>query len=220
MKNTSTLSILFFLFILLACKKDKDPNTPPPDLKSDLIAYFPLNGNFNDSTKKAQNVAYGGFTSEFKNRYGYLNRAIAFNGGSFSFGGEELPAKYITISLWVKVNNLNTEGYLVNSTERAFGVYQAKSKFGFSIGIPDMATALADISTEWTHFAGTYDGKDIKTYLNGKLATTLHHPGTPDVTTLIGIGAPDIPEWKGVLDDIRFYSRVLTEAEILLLSQL
>ena len=207
--------ILFTTFI--HCSKDKD-DSPPPDLNKGLLVNFLLNGNFNDSLDNADDVTYGGFLSHTKNRHGYNNRAISFNGGSFSFGTTSLPANPISISLWLKPKNLDTDGYLILSSEGAFGVYQSLSKLGLAISTPSTESALADIAAEWTHFCGTYDGKDIKTYINGKLAKTFHHPGVPDVTGLVNVGGNGVPEWQGVLDDIRFYSRVLSEAEIKLLS--
>jgi hypothetical protein len=35
------------------------------------------------------------------------------------------------------------------------------------------------------------------------LANTVHHPGTPDVTGMIIVGAQDIPEWLGAIDEFR-----------------
>lgn len=200
------------------CKKDKE-DEPPPDLQRGLLAYFRLNGDFADSAKNVQ-TSYGGFLSNAKNRHGYNSRAMNFNGGLFSFGTDDWPATAITISLWIKPKDLNVEGYLVWSTQEAFGVYQSKSKLGLAIGIPAMGTALAEIGADWMHFAGTYDGKDIKTYINGQLATTVRHQGVPDITMLIGIGAPGIPEWMGTLDDLRFYNRVLSAKEIDVLSKI
>ena len=209
--------IILSATMLVQCSKDKNVNSA--DLTKGLLAYFQLNGNFNDSTDKAIDVTYGGFLSHVKNRHGYDNRAISFNGGLFSFETPGWPANPITISLWVKPKDLNNDNYLVFSNTGAFGVYQTKSKFGLAVSIPATESALADIGIEWTHFAGTYDGKDIKTYINGKLAKTFHHPGTPDATTAVTVGAAGIPEWKGVIDDLRFYGRVLSAEEIKILSE-
>lgn len=217
MKKIHALLLLALTAIgFIQCKKDKD-TVAPPDLRKDLLAYFRLNGDFDDSAK---NVAtqFGGFLSSIKNRHGYSNRAMSFNGGLFSFGASGLPANPLTISLWIKVNDLQMEGYLILPNEKAFGIYQDKSKLGLSISTPETATALGEISTDWTHFAGTYNGSDIKTYINGKLASTVRHPGYPDVSNLINMGAAEIPEWKGALDDIRFYQRVLSDEEIKILS--
>jgi len=219
MKRKPLFTLILAATMLIQCSKSKD-QTPAPDLKSGLLAFFQLNGNFDDSTKAIQDANYGGFISDAKNRHGYANRAMYFNGGLFSFGTGGWSANPITVSLWVKPKDLNNDNYLVISQEGAFGVYQTGSKLGLAVSIPATASALADIGVEWTHFAGTYDGKDIKTYINGKLANTLHHPGTADLTSVVNVGAKDVPEWLGAIDDLRFYSRVLSAEEIKLLSEL
>lgn len=218
MNKKSIPVIMILLLMFLQCSKDKNEK-PAPDLRKDLLAYFQLNGDFTDSTDNAIDVTYGGFLSNAKNRHGYADRAISFNGGLFSFKTGGWPANPITISLWVKPKDLNNDNYLVLAQTGAFGVAQSKSKLGLAVSIPATESALADIDTGWTHFAGTYDGKDIKTYIDGKLAKTFHHPGTPDVTSMINVGAKDVPGWLGVIDELRFYSRVLSEAEIKLLSE-
>lgn len=219
MKRKPLFTLILAVTVLIQCSKNKNDG-PVPDLRKGLLANFELNGNFNDSTKAIQDVNYGGFISNAKNRYGYANRAMYFNGGLFSFGTDGWPANPITISLWVKPKDLNNDNYLIISQEGAFGVYQTGSKLGLAVSIPATASALADIGVEWTHFAGTYDGKDIKTYINGKLANTFHHPGTPDITSMVNVGAKDVPDWLGAIDDLRFYSRVLSAEEIKLLSEL
>lgn len=204
--------ILLAGIFLTQCKKDKK-DEPPPDLRKGLMAYFQLNGNFDDSAN-ALDVSYGGFMSQIKNRHGYSNRAIFFNGGLFSFTTPYWRASPITIALWVKPNDLTTDAFLVRSNEQAFGILQQQSKIGLEIINPEDISAQATITTEWTHVACTYDGQDIKTYINGKLVETAHHPGVADVTTAVMVGAASLPEWKGGIDDVRFYNRVLSAEEI------
>lgn len=70
---------------------------------------------------------------------------------------------------------------------------------------------------EWYHVAGTYDIKELKIYINGKLENKVEHAGTIDVTDLtLWIGADDLPNYfPGAIDDVRIYNSVLTEAEVL-----
>jgi hypothetical protein len=214
-------SAIILLALFAQCSKDKNEK-PGPDLEKNLLAFFQLDDNFDDSTKNIQDAQYGGSLTSVKDRHGYADRAISFNGngGSFSFEADEWPANPITVSLWVKPKDLDINNFLIISHTGAFGVAQSKSKFGLVISTPGTESALADIDTGWTHFAGTYDGKDIKTYIDGKLAKTFHHPGTPDATSTITVGATGLPEWQGVIDDLRFYGRVLSPEEIKLLSEL
>jgi hypothetical protein len=217
MKIKSVAVLMMLLLLFVQCRKEKDEK-PAPDLTKGLLAYFELNGQFKDSANDFD-VDYGGFLDWAKNRHGYAQRALSLNGGSFGFLTPWWRANAITVSLWVKPKDLNNNAWLVSSTEGAFGVYQKLSTIGLAISNPDTASALASIKNEWTHVAGTFDGTEIKTYINGKLTNRFHHPGVPDVTSSVIIGNFQT-EWKGTIDDLRFYNRVLSAEEIKLLYEL
>ncbi len=69
----------------------------------------------------------------------------------------------------------------------------------------------------WTHLASTYDGNVLRLYVNGTLAAS--EPMTGPLTASSGmlrIGGNTIwPEWfEGRVDEVRIYSRTLTQGEI------
>jgi len=74
----------------------------------------------------------------------------------------------------------------------------------------------------WYHLAGTYDGTHMKLYVNGVLSATLETGGPIDSSThAVNLGSnSEYPDrlFEGTLDDARIYNRVLSEAEILYLS--
>jgi len=84
-----------------------------------------------------------------------------------------------------------------------------------------------NISPNWTHLAGTWDGTtntgSIKLYVNGALAAT----GTPilaqnngGLTPNLRIGAsayatsPSAKTWDGLIDEVEIFDRVLTPSDI------
>ncbi|HHU83530.1 MAG TPA: LamG domain-containing protein [Firmicutes bacterium] len=73
---------------------------------------------------------------------------------------------------------------------------------------------------EWFHFVGTYDGAEIKLYINGAdNPETQAHTGTiSDPGLNLSFGRRifmDPPIYReGTIDDFRIYDRVLTAAEI------
>jgi fibronectin type 3 domain-containing protein len=78
------------------------------------------------------------------------------------------------------------------------------------------ATARLALAT-WTHVATTYDGVNLKLYVNGTLTAT--RAVTGQILTSTGqlrIGGNNVwPEWFwGDLDEIRVYNRALSAAEI------
>jgi Concanavalin A-like lectin/glucanases superfamily/Viral BACON domain len=69
----------------------------------------------------------------------------------------------------------------------------------------------------WTHVAGTYDGANIRLYVNGTLAATRAQTGSLVVSTQpLRFGGNALwAEWfQGSLDEIRVYNRPLSASEI------
>ena len=65
----------------------------------------------------------------------------------------------------------------------------------------------------WTHLATTYDGANVRLYLNGALAATRAATGAITVSTgALQIGGNSVwSEWfKGLIDEVRVYSRALS----------
>lgn len=70
---------------------------------------------------------------------------------------------------------------------------------------------------EWVHLAGTYDGKTIRYYVNGKLTAEKKAWGQRKTfTPLLYLGCTEDPArtLDGALEDIRLYNTVLTEDQI------
>jgi hypothetical protein len=69
----------------------------------------------------------------------------------------------------------------------------------------------------WTHLAVTYDGAEIRTYVNGRLAATREQFGPLQVSAQpLRFGGDAVwPEWfAGRLDEIRVYDGALTASQI------
>lgn len=86
-----------------------------------------------------------------------------------------------------------------------------------------MASAHFLEPDKWYHFAVTYDGTRANWYLNGKFSNTVPTTGTikPTGTPLILFNDARLDpaqNWKGSLDDLHIYDRVLSPAEIALLA--
>jgi hypothetical protein len=69
----------------------------------------------------------------------------------------------------------------------------------------------------WTHLAATYDGAMLRLYVNGALAGSTALTGSLDATTgPLRIGGNSVrSEWfNGLIDEVRVYSRALSQSEI------
>ncbi len=198
--------------------------------KAGLIGYWPFNGNANDfSGNNYHGVLWGPVGSI--DRFGNPNNAYYFDGindyiqiahnsalnlsGSFSF------------SLWYKTENtllsqrlidkatVNTsDSWLIDHRpNNQVRLIVADSKVTKTISNPDFTK-----NNTWTHLVVTYDGSNVRFYKNGKLDSTIPQTGsTPANTNPVRIGANSLlylDFFKGVMDDIAIWNRVLTVPEI------
>ncbi|MBN8689140.1 MAG: PKD domain-containing protein, partial [Chitinophagales bacterium] len=229
---------LFFFLLLLAFNTLIAQNNS----EGGLIARFPLDGNVEDATGNKNNGTPHTiqFTSD---RSGKPNSACYFNGINSYI---ELPASPLfnfsprssfTISLWVlpdKGNNWPAQALIVKSpyhydfTQSAwtYGVYllnyRAMSGYAYN-HLLNGYTVFTSPSC-WYQITVTYNKGFWKMYINGK-----EESGNGNVSDfiennskarlVIGRKGASAGDWfKGKLDEIRIYNRVLTDEEIKLLS--
>src|SRR5262249_41384746 len=120
--------------------------------------------------------------------------------------------------IWADVGGLAND-FVFGGTQSTNGV----NRFSFYCGSGDFTlNGNQEISTgQWTHLAVTRDGNTglIKLYVNGSLDTN-GAAGTAvlNANPIINIGGNTLDGrfYNGTVDDVRFYSRVLTSAEIAL----
>ena len=149
----------------------------------------------------------------------------------------KLPTEEMTVELWawdeqfiewggyivaVQDNGAFEKGWLLGTRWKAFSF--ALSSDGADDG-DGLLTYLNSVNTydvgEWHHVVGTYDGEDMKIYVDGKLeATSSVQSGAinyPDrVFFSIGAYKDDNEDFvhKGMLDEVRLYDRALSEKEV------
>lgn len=110
------------------------------------------------------------------------------------------------------INYAITRGQGITAGKWACGFFSTTSSWNFG-------TEFDLSGNEWLNIQFTWDGADIKTYINGTLIGTVNHSGS----TASSSGLPirlgrrwDNPEYMtGLLGEVRIYSRVLTGAEVL-----
>jgi hypothetical protein len=136
----------------------------------------------------------------------------------------------VTVSAWVKgsvgtsspdaviVGKDAAFALVVDNHKAQFGVKSGNSWFGF----PSSTTSVDDGAF---HFlTGVFDGTSVRVYVDGVLqasknvsATTLNSTTTAfEIASCIG--GPNCHSsgevWRGLIDDVRVYNRVLSVAEI------
>ncbi len=144
-----------------------------------------------------------------------------------------------TLCLWVKSSNINSErGFIFyrtpNDKDEVFAMrydaegYQGGGKNVIKAGITttggtQVYESASDVqTTEWQHLALTWQtGSKLNLYINGVLdQSTYNSTATEGEITdverlVIGRGSKDKNNsWNGLVDDVRFYNKVLSANEI------
>ncbi|MDH7464513.1 hypothetical protein QEG73_24665 [Chitinophagaceae bacterium 26-R-25] len=200
-------------------------------LKSGIIGATPVDG--------------GVLPQLTSDRYGNANMAYKFDNGAYIEipYKASLNPKSFTISLWVKRGETFSDNYMVSLDRwNGFKFQLQSNNFLFLTlskdnGINDVDSNPASIpQDDWTQAAVSYTNGSMKFYVNGDLKRTVAITGTPitlptPINLCIGQQLPkdkfsftDTADpnyywgpsyFKGSLDDIRFYNKALSDAEVL-----
>jgi len=101
-----------------------------------------------------------------------------------------------------------------------FGLYVSNTNTisGFVNGYSSGNVADIVTFTNWNHYVLTYDGSDLKLYINGSLGDTNSTNSGTVASNAIGIADLNIPNysytWPGVSDEYGFWNEALTASEI------
>lgn len=164
-------------------------------------------------------------------RFNVANSAYDFqNGANIEVPyTSDLNPKEFTITLWVKRHETNPDNYMFSlNTYNGFKFQLQGANFLFLTihadnGYHDVDSNPGVVPADvWTYIAASYTNGTMKFYVNDKLVKTAAVIGTPitlatPVNLVIGQSLPKsqigTSYFKGSMDDIRFYSRALTDAE-------
>lgn len=167
--------------------------------------------------------------------------ALHFNAGTHQYVNVPYasilrPANTVTLEAWINtdwqtigqvamVGNTETGGYEfdVNSVSGSYRIMFEVHRNG-SYGAPSVVSST--LAAGWHHFAGTYDGRYAKLYVDGTLAATNDagavypiHYSLYNNDLIIGAEAysSSIPAgsyFSGQIDEIRVWDHVRTQSEI------
>jgi hypothetical protein len=207
-----------------------DNTTPPPP--TGLVAAWSFDavtaGTVADATGKGHTGTVSGATWS----------ATGKNGGSLSFDGvndwvtvvdaNDLDlANGMTLSAWVNPTGAGADWQTVMLKESpGFMVYAlyadtdtARPSAHVVIGGSDLDTRGTSTvaNNAWTHLTATYDGANLRLYVNGTLVSTRAVTGSMSASNgplRIG-GNATWGEWfGGLIDNVRLYGRALSAAEV------
>ena len=172
---------------------------------------------------------------------GYPQFVDGVNGGSalhFLSSGDyvdipespDLSLHTFTLAVWIQIpDNIPTGWRAILEHDRWgnnwYGLYKTASSNRFHFrwteaNSGDVADFVSTIEPDtWYHVVGTFDigTKTAKMYLDGQLDHTVENTATPiptDAPGRIGLNMDNGEAFPGIIDDLRIYDRVLTDAEI------
>lgn len=159
-------------------------------------------------------------------------------GTAFSFDGVDdridIPfdadlnnATQFTVSVWARVEGATTgtAQAVVSSrnTNRGYTLYRWTNVWAFQTGtgsgLHTLTTTASVVSGQWVHLVGIVNGSSKQFFVNGTnfTASSAYLPATSGVTRLAA-GAPETTNgqhyFRGSLDEVQFFNRVLTGAEV------
>jgi len=157
---------------------------------------------------------------------GKFGKALKFDGGKTQ--KVEVPhsdsftkiVEAVTMEAWVNPANFNAWMSFGVKGDITYGMFinpAAYVRMHYSGGSTLDTPANTIKANEWTHVVGTYDGKTVMIYLNGvKQAEVKASAAIPAsaATYVIG-GTQESRDWfSGMIDEVKVYSRGLTEDEV------
>ena len=132
----------------------------------------------------------------------------------------------LTLSIWVNTVDAGTsqDDPIMTKGNSSYVLRDAADN-NITFGIYDVSMYTATYPVDgsfngtWHHLAGTYDGSELKLYVDGELQATEAHQGSIATNTFaVSIGSDNEQTWmwyNGAVDDARIYSRALTADEVM-----
>ncbi|NOY36863.1 MAG: T9SS type A sorting domain-containing protein [Chlorobi bacterium] len=209
-------------------------------LTDSLKAYFPFNNNANDESGNGHNGTVNGGATLTTDRFGNTNSAYSFDGVDDDITMLNLDLlQPASISIWINSDNSQNGPVYVSDYSDSYWAnyyglvvsFKINGKISASFGngsYPNHGfTTLDSITTTniWHHIVVNWDTSgSISIYLDA-LQMALSESGNTNLKIASNQGEDDCfgrddyqsggnHYYKGLLDDIRIYNRILTDNEI------
>jgi hypothetical protein len=194
-----------------------------PTLGNGLLGMFKFNGTLIDATSQLTATSTVGRVIYTADRKGIANQAINFN-GNYGLDIPDVPlGTDMSISVWVKTD-MYASGFFVPfiTATKSFALSQLENKYQMAYwnGINGQYVVSGNVGGKWHHIAATRTNKELSFYINGRLIGSSPTPAGSGPYSLVseylvGYGYNlGVQYWKGSLDDLRIYNRVLSATEL------
>ncbi len=199
--------------------------------QADLVGWWRLDeGSGTTAADSSGNGNDGALQGDPQWVAGVTGGALEFDGsGDYIDCGNDAIfdiTEEITLTVWVNANDmLNGEhncwlgkGDNAYAIKHQTGNYLEFFMFDGDWHSTNYTTELDSLNGDWHHMAGTFDGSELKFYLDGELAANLVYSGTIGTAThAVTIGENSQATGRffdGMLDDPRIYNEALSQDDI------
>ncbi|MFG2037519.1 LamG-like jellyroll fold domain-containing protein [Dactylosporangium sp. NPDC048998] len=162
---------------------------------------------------------------------GKYGGALSFNGTSdivrIPASATLTPSTGLTLAAWIQptgtqngwrtVMQKENDAWFLNASNSTGPLYPAGGITTTTGSTAYCSGTSASPLNTWTHIALTYDGTNLRLYVNGvQVSTKAISGGLQQTSNPLSIGgnAPYGEYFKGLIDEARVYNRALTQAEI------
>ena len=195
-----------------------------------LVAAYSFNEGTGATVADASGTGNAGTTTSTTwSTSGKNAGALSFNGTSSIVNIPDSASLHLstgmTLEAWVRPTTVSNawrdviykgnDIYFLEATSTT----SSRPAGGITVGTSDTVTygtAALAVNT-WTHLALTYDGANLRLYVNGTQASSAARTGTIATSTnALQIGGDSLfgQRFAGLIDDVRVYNNALTAAQI------
>ncbi|MEM6334190.1 MAG: LamG domain-containing protein [Planctomycetota bacterium] len=153
---------------------------------------------------------------------GVIDRAIDFDGSDDAVEVQHRPllspTDALSIAMWVQADVWTTGDHLISKgadDQYRLWLHDAGTLEFWLKGVGTISTPAPSAGV-WQHVAATYDGDEMRLYVNGVLMTSAAVTGAIDTTTdALYLGSDGSQHYfDGRLDDVRLFGRALSHREV------
>ncbi|WP_299218687.1 PKD domain-containing protein [uncultured Aquimarina sp.] len=214
---------------------------PAPDLQSDLVGHYKFDTDATNEVDPNNPGILQGNPSFVADRKGNSNAAISFNGTSTYVNyinpipGPDYTGD-LTYSFWINIANINTESTIIGlfSSKSAIDIRNVNDQIEYKVvfrGNGAASTSQTEIvkatisDNSWIHIAIRHASADaFEIFVNNQLSgreqitrTQIFERSENSYMAAKDISGSEDQHYEGFVDDLRIYTRALTNEEIKLL---
>lgn len=194
----------------------------PLSIDLDLLGWWKLDNNFSDySGKNNHGTAY--LVSFVDDKYGKEKAAASFNGVDSKISISYLnPVKETSVMAWFKRTGIPAGDYhiITGGSSVEISIYDPSGQIRTGVNTDSQGRRVFNsgsglVDGNWHHVAMTYDGENLRSYIDGSITAT--NPVSGNLTgraAEIGRYLSNTYVTNGYIDEVRIYGRALSAEEI------